>query len=196
MKVRGTRAHLMAFGLLCFSGPVQAEALDVVCEQEDALLQGWTGPLKLSFSGTSGDLLKVDSAHVQLKLPAETAQQIGTIDGREVVSTRITASGELPSIMPEPEALKVCAAGTVQPEFKDDADMFALALMGCVAKTAPTASPLAVQASVTVGIVPAAAGQEPDVIIEIKRTYVVATLPSGGALAIETFPKNCKVSGP
>jgi hypothetical protein len=174
---------------------VGAEPLIIMCELEDTLNAARAGPLQVTYAGGPEGELAVASEHVTFSVLASQTQRTGTADGAEVTVTAIQGSGETTSVMPDPQALLTCAASSVQPEFKDDADMLALSVMGCVPKTSPATSPVPVLASVTLGLIPTAGGAAPDVIVEIKRRYRDAALPSGGPLEIDTFPKNCKLAG-
>jgi hypothetical protein len=100
----------------------------------------------------------------------------------------------MPTSMPEPQALLDCAMATIQPEFKDDPDMLAMEIANCVPKTAIGASPIIVNASVTIGLIPTQDANAPDVIVEIRRRYVDALTPSGKSIVVETYPGNCKIT--
>jgi hypothetical protein len=194
-----TRKCLMTVAAAIFAFPFQrasAEALNIQCGREDILIVDWTGPLTVSYPGGPSGELVVKSDHVTLSLPATLSERTGVVDGKEVTARGISGSVETDSLMPDAQALLDCAAKSLQPEFKDDADMQALALMGCVPKTAPSAAPVKIHADVTVGFIPQGDGNLESVIVEIKRRYLDIVGPSGGALIIETFPKDCKLTGP
>ena len=167
-----------------------AEAVNVSCEGEDVLNAGWNGPLILSYSGGPEGNMSVKSAHIDLTIPASQTERSGEVDGAEVNTISILGSGETMSTMPDSGELLACAARTIQPEFKDDADMQAMALMGCIPQTQPGAAAVKIQATVRVGLLPGDDG----VIVEIKRRYVDALTPAGGEVSIETFPKDCKLT--
>ena len=188
-------APVMAASLLTFIGIAAAAApFTVACEKENIMFPDEAGPLQVTYAGGPEGEIAVASAHVTFKLQATEASRSAVVDGVEITTTAIQASGETPANMPDPQALLACAAGAVQPEFKDDADMVLLAVMGCTSKTPPAPSPIPVQASVTVALVTTGEGP-PEPVVEIKRRYRDATLPNGGPLEIDTFPGNCKLVG-
>jgi len=167
-----------------------AEVVNVSCVSEDVINAGWNGPLTISYSGGPEGEMSVKSAHIDLILPASQTERSGEVDGAEVRAVSIVGSGETMSTMPDSSALLACASQTIQPEFKDDADMQAMALMGCIPQTELGPVDVKIQATVRVGLLPGDEG----VIVEIKRRYIDALMPAGGEVSIETFPKDCKLS--
>ena len=174
---------------------VNAQAVSVVCEREDTMVPGWAGSLAVTYAGGPSGAMTVKSEHVSFTVPATQSERSGVVDGVEVKATGISGSAETTSLMPDAQALIDCATKSVQPEFKDDKDMQALALTGCVPKTAMGTKPVNVLASVTLGLVPGPDAQAPDVIVEIKRRYLSVASPSGSDVSIDTFPKDCKLVG-
>jgi hypothetical protein len=184
--------------ILVLAGASQAAAaasLTIQCEREDVIVPGWSAPLTLSYPGGASGDLTVTSEHVIFSLPAAQTETTDVVDGAEVTATTISGSGETSSLMPDPEALMACVAGTLQPEFKDDADVRFTTMLGCVPKVAMSASPIAIHASITVGLFPGANPNAPDVNVEIKRSYADLKTPAGERVTIETYPKNCKITG-
>lgn len=167
-----------------------AEPVNVSCAGEDVLNAGWSGPLTISYSGGPEGNMTVKSAHIDMTIPATQTERSREVDGAEVIATSILGSGETTSIMPDSAELLACAARNIQPEFNDDTDMQAMALMGCVPQTQPSAAAVKIQATVRIGLLPGDDG----VIVEIKRRYVDALTSAGGELSIETFPKDCKLA--
>ena len=177
-----TLALIVAFAI----SPASAAAIKITCENEDVMAAGWKGPMTVTYDGAASGTLTVKSEHIDLRLPATSKKRTGEIDGKSKTATAIDGFGDTKTVMPDLAALEACAAKSVQPDFKNDADMVAIARMSCLATTAPSAAPVPVTASVTVGLIPGDTAGTPDVIVEIKRTYADANKTS-----IETFPKNC-----
>ena len=91
------------------------------------------------------------------------------------------------------KALLACALEAIQPDFKDDPEMLATEIGYCVPKTTIGTSPVAISASVLVGLIPTQDAQAPDIIVEMRRQYIDFTTPAGKDITIETYPKNCKL---
>jgi hypothetical protein len=170
--------------------------LSITCEKEDFQSGSWSGPLTLTYSGGANGELNVESEHLALKLPATVIENTGIVDGVETSTTGIRGSNEMPSSMPDPKLLLDCSSKNISPDFKDDPDMQAMEIANCVPNTALSASPILVNASVTVGLIPTSDANAPDVIVEIKRRYVDAVTSLGKAIVIESFPKNCTLKAP
>jgi hypothetical protein len=181
-------------GVCCSANAAQAETLTLLCERENALVTDWNGKMTITYSGGPNGEMSVASEHVAFTVPATQSERSGVLDAAEVKAVEISGSGEAMSIMPDPRALVDCARSSIQPEFKDDPDMQALALAGCVPRTAPSSLPIAIHANVVVGLIPGPESNTPDVIVEIKRSYLDATENSGRAINIETFPQNCALA--
>lgn len=189
-------APLAVLALICTSQIVGAASLTITCEKEDVIVPGWAAPLTLSYPGGDSGDLTVTSEHVTFSLPAAQTLTSGVVDGVEVTATTIAGSGETSSLMPDPQALMACVASSLQPEFKDDADVQFTTMLACVPKVAMGASPIAIHASISLGIFPGSNPDAPDVNVEIKRSYVGIKTPAGDKVTIDTYPKNCKLAGP
>lgn len=187
---------LAVLALMWTSQIAGAASLTITCEKEDVIVPGWAAPLTLSYPGGDSGNLTVTSEHVTFSLPAAQTLTSGVVDGVEVTATTIAGSGETSSLMPDPQALMACVASSLQPEFKDDADVQFTTMLGCVPKVAMGASPIAIHASISLGIFPGSNPDAPDVNVEIKRSYVGIKTPAGNKVTIDTYPKNCKLAGP
>jgi hypothetical protein len=97
--------------------------------------------------------------------------------GVEKTVTAISGFADLPVGMPDVQAFLACAVPGVQPEFTDDADMLAMEISNCVPKTSIGASPVSVNVSVKVGLIPSENAVAPDVIVEIRRRYIGVETP-------------------
>ncbi|RUZ01625.1 MULTISPECIES: hypothetical protein [unclassified Mesorhizobium] len=181
--------------LACASRIADAASITIDCAREDKLVVGWTAPLALSYPGGASGDLALTSEHITFTLPAAQTLTTGVVDGTDVTATSIYGSGETSSVMPDPAALMACVENSLQPELQDDADAQALALLGCASKVAMSTSPIAVHASVSVGLFPGNEPTVPDVNVEIRRSYRNAKTPAGDAITIETYPSNCKLAG-
>lgn len=180
---------LAAFGAtLLAAAQAHAEPVLVRCADEDVMTAGWDSPLTLTYAGEATGDVTIASEHLAFTVPASRTEQSGGID--------ISGFAETTSIMPDQAELLACAAQSIQPEFKDDADMEAVAIMGCVPKAKPAAQAVKIVATVRLGILPAQGSQAADVILELKRRYVDVKTPAGRDLAIETFPKDCRITTP
>lgn len=175
------------------AAPASAAPLMITCENEDFATVDWKGPLKVTYDGEATGTLTIQSQHIALTLPAKKEVRTGELDGKPHSVTGITGNADTNAVMPDLAALDACAQSAVQPEFKDDADMYAVARMSCLATTKPGAAPVKVAASVSVALVPGAKAGATDVVVEIKRTYLDKSASPGGAASIETFPKNCAI---
>src|SRR5436190_2815166 len=160
---------LWVITLLCTAHVANAAPLTINCEAEDRMVEGWTGPLTISYSGGASGDVAVKSEHVTFSLPA-TETRTTAADGAE--KPTIIGSGETSSVMPDPQALKACIDAALAPNQANDEDMQFQALRGCVPKVAMSPSPIGVQASMTIivgGLLP---GDDPKgVVVAIKRGY-------------------------
>ena len=188
------RFIMLLFVAFAISPAAAAEPISINCENEDVLAANWKGPMTVTYDGEASGTLIVKSDHIDLTLPATSKVRTGEVDGSPKTATAIEGFGETKSVMPDLAALEACAVKTVQPDFKDDADMVAIARISCLVTTPPSAAPVTVKASVTVGLSPGETAGAPDVIVEIKRTYSETTAAAGKAVSIETFPKNCAIT--
>jgi hypothetical protein len=199
-KEVGCVMNLKLFGFVAlattFISAAQAHAEPVVvsCADEDVIHAGWDSPLAVSYTGGQSGEISVKSEHMDLTVPASLSERSTEIDGAEVKAVDINGSAETAALMPDMEDLLACAARSVQPEFKDDADMVALALMSCAPQAKPGAEGVKIAATVRLGLLPGADGNATDVIVEIKRRYLDVKTPAGEDLVIETFPKDCKLA--
>ena len=157
------------------------------------MVEGWTGPLTISYPGGASGDVAVKSDHVTFSLPAQTGSATAA-DGTE--RTTILGSGETSSVMPDPQALKACMDAALPPDQANDEDIQFQALRGCVPKVAMSPSPIGVQASVTIivgGLMP---GDDPNkVVVAIKRSYPDVKMASGAGVTLKTSPDNCKIAG-
>ena len=180
---------LAIFGTtLLVAARAHAEPLLVNCGDEDVMTAGWDSPLTLTYAGEATGDVSIASQHLAFTVPASRTEQNGAID--------ISGFAETTSIMPDHVELLACAAQSIQPEFKGDADMEAIAIMGCVPQVKPAAEAVKIAATLRLGILPAPDGKAADVILELKRRYVDVKTPAGRDLAIETFPKDCRIATP
>lgn len=187
---------LLALLVLAGATPTaNAASVIIECTREDMMVPGWTGPLTISYPGGESGDISVTSEHVTFSLPVRRIEMTETVDGTEMTATMISGSGATSSAMPDAEALIACATASLRPELKDDADVQALALLGCVPKVVMGASPIAVHADISVGLVPGNNPDAPDVNVQINRTYTDAKALAGGSLTIETYPGHCKLAG-
>ena len=157
------------------------------------MVESWTGPLTISYSGGASGDAAVKSEHVTFSLPAQTGTATAA-DGTE--RPTIIGSGETSSVMPYPQTLKACIDAALPPEQANDEDMQFQALRGCASKVAVSPSPIGVQASMTIivgGLMP---GDNPNkVVVAIKRSYADLKTASGAAVTIRTSPDDCKIAG-
>lgn len=169
--------------------PTFAASVKITCDKADAL-SGAAGPLTVTYDGEASGTVAVASPSISFSLPAKKEVRSGDLDGKPHTVTGITAFGEAMSSMPDQGQLETCAAKSVQPEFKDDADLFAMAVMSC-AKTMANGASVKIAASVSVALVPGEGGAD-DVVVEIKRSYLAPSKSPGGKLSLDAFPGGCK----
>lgn len=187
MRIAG---RLLAMAVLVGS-PAYAASLKITCDKADAM-SGAAGPLTVTYDGDASGTIAVASPTISFSLPAKREVRTGDLDGKPHSVTGITAFGDAMSAMPDQRQLEACAAKGVQPEFKDDPDLFAMAVMACV-KTTANGAPVKVAASVSVALVPGEGGAD-DVVVEIKRFYLTPSKGPGGKLSLDAFPGGCKKS--
>lgn len=166
-----------------------AEPLKIQCEREDTTTPGWDGPMEVTYNGEASGTLSVTSAHIELSLPATKEVRTGEVDGKPHSVTGITGNAEVQAIMPDLAALDTCVASTIQPEFKGDADMYAVATMSCLAKAPMGTVPVPITAAVSVALVPSENNGPSDVVVEIKRTYAAKSASPSGVTSIDSFPR-------
>jgi hypothetical protein len=106
--------------------------------------------LKIGCTGAASGKVTVNAAFGKLSLPATREER--EQGGKSVRATLIRADGTADVLMPECKGVDACLAGKVQPG--ENADVAALYLMSCLASTANGATPSAVQASVSIALVP------------------------------------------
>lgn len=174
------------------ASPVLSGTVNITCAKADAMASGG-GPMTVSYDGDATGTITIASAPVNLSVPANKTVKTGTLDGKPHSVTGIVGASDGAIPMPDRAALEACAAKNIQPEFKDDADMFAVALLACVSSTPVAAAPVEANASVTIALVPNNGGE--DVVVEIKRTYLEKSAVPGGTISIETFPGDCALAG-
>jgi hypothetical protein len=180
--------------LIALTQSALGQAFTVTCAAEDVVMPGWNSPLTVTYTGGESGEMTVKSDHVAYTVPARQSEQKYELDGKELTATNISGVGEVPSVMPDAQALLECAAKSLQPEYKNDKDMQALAIMNCVPKVA--ASSIPVHAEILVNLTPGDAPDSVDVGVQTKRRYLEAKSPSGESIVIETFPKDCKLARP
>jgi hypothetical protein len=183
-------AVLLAFA----AASASAAPLMITCENEDVIALDWKAPLTVTYDGEATGTLTVQSQHIALSLPAKKEVRTGELDGKPHSVTGITGNADTNAVMPDLAALDACAQSSIEPELKDDADMYAVAIMSCLSKTKPGATPVKVAASVSVALIPSDEAGAPDVVVEIKRTYLDKSASPGGTASIGTFPKNCAIT--
>lgn len=174
------------------AGSAEAATIRVSCEQEDVMVAGWTTPLSAVYEGDASGTLQVKSPHVDLTLPATRSEKTGPASGGYLRTTTITASGETEVIMPDVVALNACIEASLQPEFKGNSDMEAIAAISCLSTVPQSLAPVAISGAVRLGILVPESMGAPDVILEISRSYL-ADAPTSGP-TIGNFPKNCVIS--
>jgi hypothetical protein len=188
-----TVATVMALAcnpIVAWAGP-----LTVTCASEDTFVQGWTSPLTVTYSGGASGEIGVKSDHVAYTLHANRVEKTVELQGKEVPQTIISGVGEVPSIMPDPNALMTCVANSIEPQFKNDQDRQAQALLDCASKVGPATSPIAVHAEASIILMPIDDPNVLDALVVTKRRYLDVKGASGDNVMIETFPKDCELSG-
>lgn len=178
----GTGFALGVAALSLAALPANAAALQIRCEQETVGVPAWTAPLVVTYDGGESGTLSVKSDHIELSLDA--TYRTRPEDGAKVID----AAGEVAVTMPDLALLDDCTAARVPADFKDDADFYTITSMSCLGETQPSADPVPIRASVSVGILPT-----DEAIVEIKRTYKAASTGPAGTLHIETYPANCSL---
>ena len=171
---------------LAASGACGAFAADVVqinCVRSGAFTAGWDEPLQVTYSGDESGTLAIASTGVALSLPANKQIRTGELDGKPHSVTYITGNADTEALMPNLAALEACAASHIQPEFKDDPDMYELSVRSCLDTTPATNTPIPVSASFTIVLVPQSNSPH-DVIFEIKRTYAEKSVAPGSAMTV------------
>src|SRR5689334_1060712 len=91
--LRKCRPHwpLWVMALLCTAHVASAAPLTIECETEDRMVESWTGPLTISYSGGASGDVTVKSEHVTFSLPA-TQTEATAADGTQ--KPTILSSGE------------------------------------------------------------------------------------------------------
>lgn len=189
-KLRARISVLVA--LLAFpASPVFSGTVNITCAKAD-VMTGGGGPMTVTYDGDATGTITIASVPVNLSVPANKTVRTGTLDGKPHSVTGIIGASDGAIPMPDRVALEACASKNIQPEFKDDADMYAVALLSCVSSTPLAAAPVNANASVNIALVPNNGGE--DVVVEIKRTFLEKSAVPGGTISIETFPGDCALS--
>ena len=175
--------------------PAIADTVKITCAQAD-MIAGADDPLTVTYEGDASGTLTVASERINLALPATKELRTGEFEGKPHSVTGIRAFAEVETTMPDRAALEACAAKSVAPEFKDDADMFAVSMLSCVKSAQSAAAPVRVAAQLSVALVPSdIAGAADDVVVEIKRTYLEKANAPGGSISLDAFPGQCVLEG-
>lgn len=173
--------------------PVLAGAIKITCAKADTIAGGG-GAMTVTYDGDATGTVTIASAPVSLSIPATKTVRTGTLDGKPHSVTGITGATEGAFAMPDRAALEACASKSVQPEFKDDANMYSVALLSCSTSTPLSTAPVKASAAVSIALVPAESGGD-DVVVEIKRTYTEKSPVPSGTVSIDTFPGDCTLAG-
>lgn len=173
------------------ASPVFAGSVNITCAKAD-VMAGGGGPMTVTYDGDATGTITIASVPVNLSVPANKTVRTGTLDGKPHSVTGIIGASDGAISMPDRVALEACASKNIQPEFKDDADMYSVALLSCVSSTPLAAAPVNANASVNIALVPNNGGE--DVVVEIKRTFLEKSAVPGGTISIETFPGDCALS--
>lgn len=190
MRPQGLRKWLRAGAasgtaciVLCGSLPsASAATFQITCEQETVGVPEWISPLVITYTGEASGTLTLSSEHLNLSLPG--TYRIRPEDGAKVID----GFADTEATMPDLAQLDACTAARVPADLKGDADAYNITSMSCLGSTPPSAGPVPIRASVRVGVLPTK-----EAIVEIKRTYQAASAGPGGAMYIETYPKNCSL---
>lgn len=174
------------------ASPVFAGTVNITCAKAD-VMAGGSGPMTVTYDGEATGMITIASGPVNLSVPANKTVRTGTLDGKPHSVTGIIGASDGAIPMPDRLALEACASKNIQPEFKDDADMYAVALLSCVSSTPLAAAPVNANASVNIALVSNSGGGE-DVVVEIKRTFLDKSAVPGGTISIETFPGDCALA--
>ncbi len=196
-----SRAPFYYFGLalictLALSyGHATAASITITCPREDVIVQGWDGPLFVTYEGEATGTLKAKSATLEFSLPAKMEKRSQDIDGKQQTVTTIRGFDKTSSKMPELAALEACIAKSIDPAQAQDKDSYLTARDGCLAKTPLTKEPVEITAFLNIGVFPGDPPEEFAPIVEMQRTYAAKTAAPGGSTVIETFPAQCTVAG-
>ena len=114
--------------------PVLAGAIKITCAKADTIAGGG-GAMTVTYDGdATGTVTIVILAKRLSQFDPETVRT-GTLECHAHSVTGITGATEGAFAMPDRAALEACASKSVQPEFKDDANMYSVALLSCSTST-------------------------------------------------------------
>lgn len=186
--IAGTLASVLA-GFVCLlallSGSAQAEMIKILCE--DA---GKTAPgkLSLSYEGGASGTLTVKAPFGEMTLPATKEEREDVEEGEKLTATGIRAFGPATVTMPDKAAIEACIAQKLKPDEAQDEDIVATVLGSCAQAVASSKGPVAIKATVEIGIY-----DPPSADVELTRSFLESSTVPGGTVKIETAPANCKV---
>jgi hypothetical protein len=189
MQPTSAGLRIETFGVIALFAAGQAtagEAVMIKCEELDA---GRPAEMTAVYSGEPSGTLKLKASFVEIELPATMETRESEADGMHLKATGIRAFGPATVIMPDRSAIEACIASKTEPEQVGDEDIFSLLLESCRPSAPLVANPIPVKLSVEIAIMDADdVGQEPDVEVYVKRTYLEKSDVPGGTFAIESFP--------
>jgi hypothetical protein len=123
-----------------------------------------------------------------MSLPATKEDREDVEDGQKLTATGIRAFGPANVTMPEKGEIEACIRQKLKPDEAKDEDILATVLGSCAQAAAQGKEPVAIKATVEIGIF-----DPPSAEVEVTRTFLQATTAPSDALKFETFRSNCGV---
>jgi hypothetical protein len=141
----------------------------------------------LTYSGGKSGTLTMTGAFGDMRLPATRTDDEGEVSGEKIKTIGIRAYGPGDVVMPDKAALENCL--TTAGADPSDSDLIAYHLNVCQNQIALGASPVPIDASVTVAIID---GTEAEVFI--TRTFKEESAAAGGPMKLDSFPPlSCRI---
>ena len=188
MRLDGKARCSLAIALLMASATSgAAETITVNCTGQEF---GKPYEINLVYEGEDSGIMTIGGSFGEMRLPAARKQREGANgDGEQVTANEIWASGEVPLIVPDKEAIESCVKGKLTPEQTTDSDIVFSTIPSCGASAPPTAQPISIKVYAELGIL-----DPQTVFLTFKRTYLEKTDLPDGEIALEPLPPpNCGV---
>jgi hypothetical protein len=135
--------------LALLSSTAQAEPINILCEDAG---EKTPAKLTLTYEGDSSGTLTVKAPFGEMSLPATKEQREDVEDGEKLTATGIRAFGPATVTMPDKAAIEACVKGKLKPDEAQDEDIVATVLGSCAQAALPSKEPIAVKATVAIGI--------------------------------------------
>jgi hypothetical protein len=182
---RGLVIALSVLGLA--ASPAIADPINIACAGETVTIPGWgTGTMTVTYDGNNKGPLAVKGPHTGFSVPASSHKYASPLPPLVV-----EGKGDTKAIMPDFKTVDACAAGKMTPDL--DPDAYSVLAVSCLEKAPASATPVPVNAQVTVTFLKDENSKALEPFVQMKVTYLEKSSSPTGSLAIELMPKDCKV---